>query len=421
MLGLLVLLTNCSAQSINGLLWNKSGVLPSYIFVRSFLHQQIADTVMVSADGTFVLHNSDTVTHQKRLFVFNQAVEFICNPAEKNVRLLVELDDKSIVKFDVIGSLEQLAFDKLNQANKSFDLQLAMAMVSEAGDSAFRIALEEYGRRLFAVEKEYPHTFTTLKLIPLRKNIQAKTISGYADSLINRIRLFPAVLNTTAYLSQQVRFLMLNVLNAKKENSVYWIEKWLNDIKEDKAYQKFIAELLYQNFLNSGMQDEMQELIKYFMHTDSTILSAPTKQQLIRLEKEMPGNKLKTILVTDSKSNLVQVDSVMNAQQSKSILVFWDLDCSNCNNTLAILQKESEIISKSKVNVYTIALNDDPVRWMEQTQTFPENWKSYIGSTQQLHNWQISVTPTLILTDESGKIISRMENINQMLKRLYHQ
>lgn len=113
------------------------------------------------------------------------------------------------------------------------------------------------------------------------------------------------------------------------------------------------------------------------------------------------------------------VPNTLNALEGSEryIIVFWSSACSHCLNEIPQLEAFVKPISKDKLKVIAVALEDDDVLWKTKIKEFPDfinvlglgKWDNAIGN-----NYDVTSTPTYFVLDTDKNIIAKPETIEAL-------
>lgn len=99
------------------------------------------------------------------------------------------------------------------------------------------------------------------------------------------------------------------------------------------------------------------------------------------------------------------------------VVVFWSTTCSHCLNEIPELETYVKSLSKEKIQVVAIALEDDDGLFNKKKLELPDfihvlalgKWDNAIGNS-----YNVSSTPTYFVLDKNKKIIAKPDDINEL-------
>jgi len=102
-----------------------------------------------------------------------------------------------------------------------------------------------------------------------------------------------------------------------------------------------------------------------------------------------------------------------------SLVIFYESDCSNCENELAQLRGNYSVLQEKNIRVITISADTDEAVYHKNADTFPWQQKicDYKGfNGVNFRNYAIVGTPTMYAVDGKGTITGRYSRLEDYLK-----
>lgn len=418
-LGLWCLLCSVSmrAMDIEGLLFVTNQQRPDYIYLKSFTQQASTDTIKVQPDGTFTISLNDTFSEVKRIVVSNLGLDFLANPRERDVKLVIELNATQLVSFDIIDSKENDAYKQFVVQNSVFELGLMNAVFVQRDLTLLDSVIVTNNGQLEKLKRNYPESFTANFLIHLKTFDTPTSFQDFAKNYLAKITRADNRLLATPLLANHLSFAVKHFSSMTSFSDDKWLATFLNSYNKNLNLKHTVLELMFKNFLYGNKENEMATFIRYLKNTNQVLSSKATQIQVDKLLNEMPGKTITQLEAKDGHGKTFVVNNHFS-EHPLNLLFFWETDCTHCSEALPILDRWSAQFAPKGVAFYTLAINDDEGKWKEKLAMLNEDWKNFILTENSKSACFIAYTPTIILTDSKGKIITRLATWSDIEERI---
>ena len=166
---------------------------------------------------------------------------------------------------------------------------------------------------------------------------------------------------------------------------------------------------------------------KYVLNNPKTWLDTAVvrkiKERVIAIKPNLIGNLAPELKLPDSEGNFYSLRQV-NAKFT--LLYFWEPDCSHCQKTTPILNKDLYQVFKNKgVDIYAVLTQNNKEKWMKAIQEYKiQEWTNvwdptYSSNFRKLYD--VTSTPIIYILDKNKKIIAKRLDVESSVKFLKAQ
>lgn len=155
---------------------------------------------------------------------------------------------------------------------------------------------------------------------------------------------------------------------------------------------------------------------------DSTIV-AKIKERVVAVKPNLIGNIAPELKLPDPEGNFYSLKQ-MNARFT--LLYFWEPDCSHCQKTTPILNKDLyQEFKKKGVEIYAVLTQNNKEKWMKAIQEYKiQEWTNvwdptYSSNFRKLYD--VTTTPIIYILDKNKKIIAKRLDVESSIKFLKAQ
>lgn len=145
------------------------------------------------------------------------------------------------------------------------------------------------------------------------------------------------------------------------------------------------------------------------------------KRRLEGYQKMSIGKEVPDFIAMDINNNPV---SLYNSVNPYTLLIFWHTGCSHCQDLmkeLPALYKQG-LLKKHNVNIIAISIDENREDWVKYLQEHKQDWTntfiegSFDSETAAAYN--LFATPTMLLLDDTHKIIAKPTTIEELKKNI---
>lgn len=191
--------------------------------------------------------------------------------------------------------------------------------------------------------------------------------------------------------------------------------------------------LLY--LLNEAIQSQIMGLDKafvvlsekYVLNDTKTWLDSATyrkiKERSGALKPNLLGNLAPELKLPDSEDNYY---SLRQTNAKYTVLYFWEPDCSHCQKTTPLLNKELfQKFKNNGVQVYAVLTQNSKEKWMKAVREYGiQEWTNvwdpmYTSDFRRLYD--VTSTPIIYILDKNKRIIAKRLDVESSVKFLSAQ
>ncbi len=205
-------------------------------------------------------------------------------------------------------------------------------------------------------------------------------------------------------------------------------------IEKSKVNEE-VYHFVFLYLLNESNQSQLMGMDKAFVAlSEKYVLRDPKpwldtsavrkiKERVEAVKPNLIGNIAPELKLPDSEGNYYSLRQ-MNAKYT--LLYFWEPDCSHCQKTTPILNKDLYQELKSKgIEIYAVLTQNNKDKWMKAVQEYKiQEWTNvwdpqYTSNFRRLYD--VTSTPIIYILDKNKKIIAKRLDVESSLKFLKAQ
>ena len=102
------------------------------------------------------------------------------------------------------------------------------------------------------------------------------------------------------------------------------------------------------------------------------------------------------------------------------MLVFWESECQHCRKAMPELKRLYQLYHEKGLEVFAASLDSEKPKWEQFINNNQLNWNNIIlpPKSSAHSDYFIQFTPTIVLIDNSGKIIHRFIDVEDLDKSI---
>jgi thioredoxin-related protein len=197
-------------------------------------------------------------------------------------------------------------------------------------------------------------------------------------------------------------------------------------IKDEKKYTDFVGRVAY--FLTQQGKDTYLNAIAPLVVASGKVKNY--EGSLSVFIKAAVGTQAPDLTFTEHtgkisdhnhKTTVLKSSELADKTYNKTMLIFYESGCGPCENLLQQLPGNYENIKAKGVRIMSISADKDETVFMGKAKDFlwKDSFCDYEGlKGENFKNYAVSGTPTLILIDNTGKILLRTASLGEVLQFL---
>lgn len=212
------------------------------------------------------------------------------------------------------------------------------------------------------------------------------------------------------------------------------IKPMIQVIEKSKKNEE-VYHYIFLYLLNESNQSQIMGMDKVFVILSEkyvlndpkswldTTIKAKIKERVIAIKPNLIGNNAPELKLPDSEGNFYSLKQ-MNAKFT--LLYFWEPDCSHCQKTTPILNKDLfQEFKKRGVEIYSVLTQNNKEKWMKAIQEYKiQEWTNvwdptYSSNFRKLYD--VTTTPIIYILDKNKKIIAKRLDVESSIKFLKAQ
>jgi thiol-disulfide isomerase/thioredoxin len=182
-----------------------------------------------------------------------------------------------------------------------------------------------------------------------------------------------------------------------------------------------VEEMVINHMIKGFQQLEFQEVLTYIVNQyvlESSCVDeerkATLEQRIEGFDKMAIGQTIPEFSIT-TKSNEV----ITNATDTPyRLIMFWASWCPHCLEDMPAIISELNKVERSEIEVILVSVDEVKQEWEAAIEKHPGWWKESCDlkgwNGDMANDFYIYATPTILLLDQSGKILSKPVNSGQL-------
>ncbi len=380
--------------------------------------------IAVNANGIFSYSLSINDPKQITFKAGALQIDFLATDKEKVYNLEINCGGQTGDTIIIKNSNENNAFVRLNYANKNLQNNLQKYAKSDlslpANFAQVKNLFLDYQTKVGKIASDYPTSYCATAFCPseILPNSSFSSIETLRKSFFNRSSLSnPAFYYT--FLSSRIILSYINIRN-RSNNSPEWINNAMLMTKKNQDCAKRLQQVCYDLFY---FRREEQLLVAYQawvkQHPDEMV-NAVVKLQLKNLESIMAGSQFQEIQLKDPKGTLRKLSETVAASKL-TLLIFYSPTCSHCQEEIPHIVPVWNKYKSKGLKIYSVGYDGTNSEWNSFIKQFATPEWTHVFETTDVANkpsikYVVNITPALILIDQQGKIISRFDLLDDVMK-----
>jgi thiol-disulfide isomerase/thioredoxin len=437
-----------------------SGIKDTTVYFASYFGDKILklDSVRLNHSGIGILSRDKLQKEGLYLFYLNEKnyFEFLIG---KNQQFSIEADFNNSANNKFSGADETVAFHEYQiylskQKSKKTAIQNRLNAIPEKSDSVkilqqkiadLNKSMEDYWKEVSAKFKgTFLSDFLRSMLIPevddLILPINAKNPDSLRwvhqynflkDHFWDNFNFARAGMIRTPLFQEKLNHYFKNTLLQIPDSLVNPMIQIIEKSKKNEEVYHYV--FLY--LLNESNQSQIMGMDKVFVAlSEKFILNDPKpwldtatvrkiRERVIAVKPNLIGNIAPELKLQDSEGNYYSLRQV-NAKFT--LLYFWEPDCSHCQKTTPLLNKELFQNFKNRgVAIYAVLTQNNKEKWMKAIQEYKiQEWTNvwdptYSSNFRKLYD--VTSTPILYILDKNKKIVAKRLDVESSINFLNAQ
>jgi thiol-disulfide isomerase/thioredoxin len=433
------------------------GIRDTTIYLANYFGNKIlrTDSVRLNHEGIGILSRSQPQKEGLYLFYLNDKnyFEFLIG---SNQQISIDGDFANAAQNKFSGSEETVAFHEYQiflsqQKAKQTALQSRLSTISDKSDSLkilqkmlsdLNDSMEKYWRdNSDKFQGTFLSDFYRSMLIPVVDEIKLPPSTKNPDSVkwVHRYNFLKdhywdnfnferaGLIRTPIFqekLDTYFKKLILQMPDSLINPMIKVIEK---SKKNDEVYHYVFLYLLNEANQSQIMGMDKAFVVlseKYILNDPKTWLDTSTvrkvRERVIAVKPNLIGNLAPELKLSDSEGNYY---SLRQTNAIYTLLYFWEPDCSHCQKTTPLLNKELYQEFKNKgVQIYAVLTQNNKEKWMKAVQEYKiQEWTNvwdpiYVSNFRKLYD--VTSTPIIYILDKNKKIVAKRLDVESSVKFL---
>lgn len=308
---------------------------------------------------------------------------------------------------------ENTAYRPFSNANKKFRERLdsvgKLDLTKPEVFARLKTIVSDYQNTLSGIVSSYPETFTA-KVLCAAEKLPEESLNSL-DALRKNFLRREAFANPYIYndfLGGRIiaNYLSLCDRTADQTEIIEWI---MNTASKNQDAAKRLQQVTYNVFYNRHEEELLMSFIKWAEANPALVYNSSVKGALSRLNKVMPGRHYLEIQLNDPSGAPRKLSDAVKSGRL-TLLVFYSPTCDHCQAEVPQLKPLWEQYKSKGLKVYIVGFDATTDEWNAFIKTKASaEWTHVFDHSQNVsYQYVVNYTPTYILINQQGEIITRM-------------
>ena len=436
------------------------GLKDTTVYLANYFGNKIlkVDSVRLNHEGSAVLSKSKDLNEGLYLFYLNEKnyFEFLIG---KNQKISIDADFSSIPSNKFTGAEETIAFHDYqgfltSQKAKQTTIQKRLTAIGEKADSTkilqkqlldLNDTMEKYWKdNAEKLKGSFLADFYLSMMMPTEDELVLPPSTVNADSVKwvhhynfmkdhfwDNFNFGRAGLIRTPIFQEKLDTYFKKIILQMPDSMIGPMIKVIEKSKKNEEVYHYV--FLY--LLNEANQSSIMGMDKAFVVlSEKYVLNNPktwldtgvvrkVRERVEAVKPNLIGNIAPDLKLPDSEGNYYSLRQV-NAKYT--LLYFWEPDCSHCQKTTPILNKDLYQVFKDKgVDIFAVLTQNNKEKWQKAIQEYKiQEWThvwdpNYTSNFRKLYD--VTSTPIIYILDKNKKIVAKRLDVESSVKFLNAQ
>jgi len=379
----------------------------------------------VSNTGEFNYRLPLNGIRQFTLKVGDTRMDFLATPGQKtyNAEITCTGGEKG-EKIEIRNSAENDAFIRIYYLAQNLNDSLKkLNGLNKSNFPTVKNLLIEYQREVKAIATAHPETYTARVLCPpeILPEATLASISALRENYINREALIDPQYYYTNFFGMNTLTTFFLLLD-KNDTTFTGFSKALNIVSKNTEMAKQLEQMFYGNMFYQNKEQWLRGYISWSRANPGKMAAnLVVKAQLKNLENCIAGSPFIDMELNDPSGKPRKLSETVNSAKL-TLLIFYSPTCSHCMENLPKLVPIWNQYKDKGFKIYAVGFEGTNDEWNdfmrtkgtgEWTNVFTTNNGFVFGGPYKVGN-----TPSFILIDQHGKIITRFADIEYLKEEI---
>ena len=182
-----------------------------------------------------------------------------------------------------------------------------------------------------------------------------------------------------------------------------------------------VEEMVINHMINGFQQLEFQDVVTYIVNEYVLGNTCVDEERKATLEERIEGFDKMAIgkIIPDFSITTTKGETI--TQESNTpyrLIMFWASWCPHCLQDMPEIISNLNEVDQKQIEVITVSVDEVKEEWEEAKKGHPDWWKESCDlkgwNGDMANDFYIYATPTILLLDQSGKILSKPVNSGQL-------
>lgn len=397
----------------------KEGIYLFYLNEKNYFEFLLGNDQQFAIDADFSNSSKNKFTGADETVAFHEYQAFLGRQKAKQASLQARL--KALQEKSDSLNIVQAELNGLNTIMESYWKEMSVKYKGTFLADFFQsMLIPQSDEPVISAQAKNPDSIRWVYRYNYMKNHYWDNFN-FARSGLIRTPVFQEKLNT------YFKNILLQMPDSLVNPMVQVIEK---SKKNEEVYH-----YVFLYLLNESNQSQIMGMDKVFVALSEkyvlgkqkswldTGVVAKIRERVAAVKPNLIGNIAPELKLQDSEGNYYSLRQV-NAKFT--LLYFWEPDCSHCQKTTPLLNKDLYQELKNKgVEIFAVLTQNNKEKWMKAIQEYKIQEWTHVWDPQYTSNFRklydVTSTPIIYILDKNKKIVAKRLDVDSSLKFLKAQ
>ncbi len=350
--------------------------------------------------------------------------DFMATTKEKVYKIEITCSN-GYEKIELKGSAEEVPYRQFSNANKKFRSDVDDITKNDISKPEVFTQLKntfiEYQKTLDGIATANPKSFTATFLCAAEKLPEGSlnSLESLRKNFLNR-EVFASPYLYNDFIGQRI-IANYSSIRDKKVDPYETIDKLMKTGAKNQEAAKRLQQITYNIFYFRHEENLVTAYINWAANNAASMYNQSVKMQLQRLQNVIIGKQMIEVELKDPSGAPKKLSDVVKSGKL-TLLIFYSPTCSHCQEEIPQIVPVWEANKNKGLKIYCAGFDATDAEWdwfiknkasTEWTHVFEPSDGSPPSS-----RYVVNYTPTFILINKEGKIVSRFADIDYVKNEL---
>ncbi len=356
----------------------------------------------------------------------NYRMSLLLTPAEKTYRVIIKVDEQQeVTSMKINGSDENDAYRVYRHENAALkdmlrDIKSECAATGNNCQGKLYKLTATHNEVMNYLKISHANTYTANVLAGLGSiepvNNNAPALAQLQAGFFSSTNFADTNLYRTIELNNKLQLYLDNVADTNAMARLKFIKQLMGKTTAKSEAQKHLLSALLDNFLDDYREPYLQSLVQWAAAQHSLAADQPVLEAKIKLVAgALPGKPAPGVSGEDTSGKNKTLLETARANRL-TLLIFWESECPHCRKAMPVFINLYKQYHAKGLEVFAASLDNDKDKWKQFISENQLTWTNIVlPAKSTVHSdYFIQYTPTVVLVNQQGKIISRFIGVDDL-------